>query len=402
MLKSRAYKLLALVSIVFAAMFASQASAFAVDADDLLVETPEAVEAAARAQEAGDTFVPNLDSITPLESGLSTMADGQLEMYRLYNPNSGEHFYTSDMAERKNLVSCGWRYEGVGWVAPETSGTPVYRLYNSNAGDHHYTLDAKERDNLKKEGWSYEGIGWYSDDAKTVKVYREYNPNAETGAHNFTTSESEDEYLGEAGWNREGTAWYALDYGYGRPSYIYLDAGHGWGSSDPDEYDPGACGNGYEEADLTAELVEMTAQYARDIYGISVYTNINANVQYWNRQADAASRECTSFVSIHFNASDGGGTGTESYIHSVNAAAGSEELQSIMHSHLVDGVGLRDRGMKEARLSVCSGASTGIPATLLEVCFIDNSYDMDTYEQRKDQVARELAAGLAEAVNAGF
>lgn len=41
-------------------------------------------------------------------------------MYRLYNPNSGEHFYTGSSAERKNLVMVGWLYEGIGWYS--TSG----------------------------------------------------------------------------------------------------------------------------------------------------------------------------------------------------------------------------------------------------------------------------------------
>ena len=36
------------------------------------------------------------------------------EMYRLYNPNSGEHFYTADADEKGNLVRVGWRYEGIG------------------------------------------------------------------------------------------------------------------------------------------------------------------------------------------------------------------------------------------------------------------------------------------------
>ena len=136
-----------------------------------------------------------------------------LDMYRLYNPNSGEHFYTSNVDERDDVVAAGWNYEGTGWVAPTSSDAPVYRLYNPNAGDHHYTMNAKERDNLKKEGWRYEGIGWYSDTSQTVKVYREYNPNAIAGAHNFTTSADEDEHLGSVGWNQEGLAWYALDYG---------------------------------------------------------------------------------------------------------------------------------------------------------------------------------------------
>ena len=82
-------------------------------------------------------------------------------MYRLYNPNSGEHFYTASNYEARSLVSAGWRYEGVGWMAPARSSTPVYRLYNPNAGDHHYTTSAYERDHLKSVGWRDEGIGWY-------------------------------------------------------------------------------------------------------------------------------------------------------------------------------------------------------------------------------------------------
>lgn len=83
-------------------------------------------------------------------------------MYRLYNPNSGEHFYTSIAAERDYLKSAGWKYEGVNWHSG--GDKPVYRLYNPNAkaGSHHYTLSSSERDNLVRLGWRDEGIGWYA------------------------------------------------------------------------------------------------------------------------------------------------------------------------------------------------------------------------------------------------
>jgi hypothetical protein len=35
-------------------------------------------------------------------------------MHRLYNPNSGEHFYTASAGEQKHLVKVGWRDEGIG------------------------------------------------------------------------------------------------------------------------------------------------------------------------------------------------------------------------------------------------------------------------------------------------
>ena len=134
----------------------------------------------------------------------------KVAMYRVYNPNSGEHFYTSDENEKNHLTALGWKDEGLGWNAPEESNTPVYRLYNINSGDHHYTTNREERDNLITIGWSYEGIGWYSDDEKEVPLYRSYNPNATTGSHHYTKDKDEHNYLISVGWSDEGIAWYSM------------------------------------------------------------------------------------------------------------------------------------------------------------------------------------------------
>ena len=139
-----------------------------------------------------------------------TPAVKTVEMYRLYNPNSGEHFYTAKAKERDVLASIGWQYEGIGWYAPAESSTPVYRLYNKNAGDHHYTMKAKERDALVKVGWDYEGIGWYSDDNEEVPLYRQYNPYAVSGSHNYTTNKKENDALVKIGWIAEGIGWYGV------------------------------------------------------------------------------------------------------------------------------------------------------------------------------------------------
>lgn len=130
-------------------------------------------------------------------------------MYRLYNPNSGEHFYTKDSNEKKHLVSVGWHDEGIGWIAPR-AGEAVYRLYNPNAGDHHYTLNASERDMLIRVGWNYEGIGWYSDPSQGVTLYRAYNPNAVAGAHHYTTNLNEYNHLISIGWKPEGVSWHGV------------------------------------------------------------------------------------------------------------------------------------------------------------------------------------------------
>ena len=133
------------------------------------------------------------------------------ELYRLYNPNSGEHFYTKRSTERDDLVRVGWRYESLGWTTPtEGMGAQVYRLYNPNAGDHHYTMDAGERDMLIGKGWRYEGVGWYSDKNKATAIYRAYNPNAKAGAHHFTSNKEEKDYLVRLGWRDEKIGFYGI------------------------------------------------------------------------------------------------------------------------------------------------------------------------------------------------
>ena len=135
-------------------------------------------------------------------------------IYRLYNPNTGEHFYTADDVEKDALsMFYGWKYEGVGWYAPEQSNTPVYRLNNPNTGDHHFTPSQTERNHLIKVGWKDEGIGWYSDDAKTEAIFRQYNPNAKVGTHNYSTNIDEHYGLVRMGWKDEGIGWFALQEG---------------------------------------------------------------------------------------------------------------------------------------------------------------------------------------------
>lgn len=137
-------------------------------------------------------------------------SSGARTMWRLYNRDSGEHFYTADANERNAVAAAGWTYERMGWVTPTKSKTPVYRLYNPYAGDHHYTMSAAEKNSLVKIGWKNEGVGWYSDDSKRTPLYREYNPNQFACNHNYTTSKSEHNSLVKLGWKDEGIGWYGI------------------------------------------------------------------------------------------------------------------------------------------------------------------------------------------------
>ena len=165
--------------------------------------------------DCGDPFTGHVTGVKPApatkpSTGVKPAAS-TVAMFRLYNPNSGEHFYTGNVAERDHLAAVGWKREGVGWTAPAKSGAPVYRLYNPNAGDHHYTTSKAERDMLVKAGWRSEGVGWYSaENQGRAPLYREYNPNARAGAHNYTLNRAENDMLVRVGWRYEGVAWYAV------------------------------------------------------------------------------------------------------------------------------------------------------------------------------------------------
>lgn len=129
-------------------------------------------------------------------------------MYRLYNPNSGEHFYTGSVEERDNLIAATWQYEGISWNAPVTTGEPVHRLFNPNSSDHHYTMSQDEVDMLVEAGWLYEGVAWNSAAPENVPLFRLYNPNADCGSHHYTGSEEERENLVSVGWIYEGIGWF--------------------------------------------------------------------------------------------------------------------------------------------------------------------------------------------------
>ena len=130
-------------------------------------------------------------------------------MLRMYNPYTGEHFYTGSEEEKDNLVAAGWQYEGVGFTFPANTGAPVYRLYDPVTGEHLYTMDEEEKADLMAEGWNYEGIAFNSAYDTEAVQHRLHNPYATVGAYHFTFSEEEKQNLINAGWEYQGIGWYS-------------------------------------------------------------------------------------------------------------------------------------------------------------------------------------------------
>src|SRR5262249_9257113 len=126
-----------------------------------------------------------------------------LPIYRLYNPSSGDHFYTQGAHEKDRTVSAGYQYEGIHFYllpAAQDLVTPLYRLYhapnqNEPYADHFYTTDWNERDNaIKNLRYSDEGnIGFIYEVAGNardrIRLYRLLND----GSHDhFYTSDVEE------------------------------------------------------------------------------------------------------------------------------------------------------------------------------------------------------------------
>lgn len=131
-------------------------------------------------------------------------------VFRLYNPNNGEHLFTQLVIESDVLIDAGWSFEGIAWYSP-FSGIPVFRLYNPNSGEHFYTIAQNESSFLVSNGWTFEGTVFNSDIQEYRPVYRLYNPQAiNAGGHFYTTNASEKETLEKGGWIYEGICWYGI------------------------------------------------------------------------------------------------------------------------------------------------------------------------------------------------
>ena len=181
---------------------------------------------------------------------------------------------------------------------------------------------------------------------------------------------------------------------------IFLIAGHGAG-------DPGATakinGKQYKEAEETRAVLSAV---------VSELSKYLVNVGWYNTSKDAyadwkAGKLPTSVfkgydfvLELHFNAfkadaGDGKTKGVECYIPS-KPIAQSGKVGSLLCSE-ISKLGLTNRGVKEKNYSVIATArAAGVPAALLEVCFIDDPDDMKVYLRDKSAVAKAITKALVQ------
>lgn len=142
---------------------------------------------------------------------------GTVTLYRMYNPNVKDHFYTTSFSEYSTIaVDYGYLQEGaLGFISPVlgTGAIPLYRMYSPISKDHFYTTDYNEYSTIAVDyGYTQEGkIGYIykSNIENTVTLYRMYS--AASRDHFYTSSRNEYSTI-------------AVDYGYkqeGSMGYIY-------------------------------------------------------------------------------------------------------------------------------------------------------------------------------------
>lgn len=163
--------------------------------------------------------VPAPELKKPLPAELATVV-------RMYNKWTGEHLFTTNALEVADLEARGWQNEGTYWKAPaaptdkehkdNAKYMPVYRLYNPYTSDHLYTTDLVEYTNLMAAGWNGEDVKFMSaalpDQDNKAKVglaspdaegiYRQFNPNVTVGTHNYGGL-AENKKLLDLGWKAD-------------------------------------------------------------------------------------------------------------------------------------------------------------------------------------------------------
>lgn len=166
---------------------------------------------------------------------------------------------------------------------------------------------------------------------------------------------------------------------------ILLISGHGAG-------DPGACGNGLKEADLTVEMVKGIRQILEQYADVDLYpTDRNAYKDIQNGCLKVNFANYNYVLEVHFNA--GGGTGTEIFITTKEKGHSVED--KIVAN--IEKIGLRNRGVKvKDWLVIKMAKNKGVSSALLETCFIDSKNDTNIYKENKSKFFNAVVDGIVD------
>ena len=169
---------------------------------------------------------------------------------------------------------------------------------------------------------------------------------------------------------------------------IFINPGHCVG------VEPGACGNGLQEADVALRIAQRVEKYLQAVgYSVKLF-HYNGLAEICD---DANSWNADLFVSVHCNSFNGRANGTET-IYSEGSVDG-KKLAGCIQRQIVNKLGIVDRGLKT---KIAGGYDayvtkyTDMPAVLVEIAFIDNADDAKLLKEREDDFARAVACGISD------
>ena len=178
---------------------------------------------------------------------------------------------------------------------------------------------------------------------------------------------------------------------------IYIDQGH-----NPRDYNTGAEGNGFFEQDITYEIgrrlyalleanpnfeVRLSRPTKDTMLGTSNATSLSARVN----EANAWGADV--FISLHTNAAENSrASGSEALVYSPSSTVARNLSEDILEE-LALTTGLRNRGIVY-RPGLYVLRKTRMPATVIEMGFISNSYDAELMAYSPELFARGIYRGI--------
>jgi hypothetical protein len=111
----------------------------------------------------------------------SGQATGASDVYRLFNPTTGDHFYTATAAEKDAAAAAGYQVEGTvgaAFTTPTTGSEAVTRYLQASTGQHFYSNNENEAGNLSALGYQKEGVAFYTPKPQTAASVMQPNQNS--------------------------------------------------------------------------------------------------------------------------------------------------------------------------------------------------------------------------------
>lgn len=174
---------------------------------------------------------------------------------------------------------------------------------------------------------------------------------------------------------------------------IAIRAGHGGSNSTPGKRSPD---NEYEwnfnDAVVRAAIAKLNEYENVEILRVDDASG-KTDVPLKTATDRLNAWKAEAFVSVHHNANTGSWgawTGVETFVYT-NASAQSHALAKAVHPRLVDAMGLRDRGIKQANFHDLR--ESNCPAILTEGGYMDSTIDI--VKMRDSDVLRKAGEAIA-------